>query len=208
MLRAMASRYRYPLTLLAAVCAVLVWSGIAPLERLTWLLEVMPAFVGIAVLVATGRRFPLTSLLYTFIALHTILLAVGGHYTYALVPLGEWVRDWFGLSRNHYDRLGHFAQGFVPALIAREVFIRLDVIGRRGWRNFLIVCACLAISAAYELFEWSAALVLHEGAESFLGTQGDPWDTQEDMCAALVGAVSALLLLSRWHDSQMRRLAR
>jgi putative membrane protein len=192
--------------LLTAVLAVFVWSGIAPHDRLTWWLEVAPAIAGFIVLAATWRRFRMTDLALTLIALHMILLCVGGKYTYALVPLGEWVKDALHLDRNHYDRLGHLAQGFVPAIIARELFIRLHVISKRGWRNFLIICTCGAISASYELIEWIVALVSKEASDSFLGTQGDPWDTQEDMACAFVGAALALLTLSRWHNAQIRRL--
>lgn len=192
--------------LLALVVAVLVWSGIAPFDRVTWWLEVTPAFVGLAVLLARWRKFPLTPLVTVLIAIHMIILAVGGHYTYALVPAGDWVRDWLGLSRNHYDRVGHLAQGFVPAMITRELFVRLEVFTRRTWIPFSILCVCLAISAVYEIVEWGAALWLGQGAESFLGTQGDPWDTQTDMFLAGVGAVCALAFLSRWHDRQMALL--
>ncbi len=192
--------------LLALVVAVLVWSGIAPFDRVTWWLEVTPVIVGIAVLLARWRKFPLTPLVTVLIAIHMILLAVGGHYTYALVPVGDWFRDWFHLSRNHYDRLGHLAQGFVPAMITRELFVRLEVFARRTWIPFSILCVCLAISVVYEVIEWGAALWLGQGAEAFLGTQGDPWDTQTDMFLAGVGAVCALAFLSRWHDRQMARL--
>ena len=197
---------RYPLFLIVAVTAVLVWSAIGAYEQITWLLEVAPALIGLAILLPTYRRFPLTPLLSTLVALHIVLLAVGGHYTYARVPLGDWLRDWLHFSRNHYDRLGHFAQGVVPAMIARELFIRLGVVAKRGWRNFLIVSVCLAISAAYELFEWLTALVLGQASDSFLGAQGDPWDTQADMFCALAGAILALALLAKWHDAQLRRL--
>ena len=203
----MNSRTRFPVALLAAVVAVLVWSGIRPLEYLTWLLEVTPALAGLAVLAFTWRRFPFTPLVCSLMAAHMILLAVGGHYTYAKVPVGAWFAEWLHLSRNHYDRLGHFAQGLVPAMIAREILIRLRVVSSPAWRNFFIVSICLAISATYELFEWSAAVVLGQKSDSFLGTQGDPWDTQEDMFCALVGAVCALLFLTRWHDAQLRRLS-
>lgn len=196
---------RLPLALLAFTVAILIWSGIRPFDYPTWILEVAPALAGIVVLAATFGRFRFTPLLYTLIAAHMILLAVGGHYTYALTPPGNWVRDWLHLSRNHYDRLGHLAQGFVPAMIARELFIRLHVVSTAGWRNFLIVCVCLAISAVYELIEWSTALVLGQKSDSFLGTQGDVWDTQQDMFMAMVGAVCALAFLSRWHDWQLRR---
>lgn len=199
---------RIPLALLALTLAVLLWSAIRPFDFLTWLLEVAPALAGLVILGATFRRFPLTALLYTLIAAHMIVLAVGGHYTYALVPIGDWVRDLLHLSRNHYDRLGHFAQGFVPAMIARELLIRLRVVAFRRWRNFLIVCVCMAISATYELIEWATALVLGQKSDSFLGTQGDAFDTQADMFMALVGAVCALVFLVRWHDSQLRSFVR
>ena len=199
-------RAAYVFFLLVVVVAVLVWSGIGCHDTPTWLLEVAPAVVGCIVLVLTWRRFPLTPLLYTLIAIHMIILAVGGHYTYALVPAGDWVKDWLHLSRNHYDRLGHLAQGFVPAIIAREIFMRLGVVERHGWRNFLIVSVCMAISALYELIEWTVALILREASDSFLGTQGDVWDTQVDMFLALVGACSAILLLWHWHDRQLVRL--
>ena len=199
------SASRFPALLLAAVLAVLAWSGIAPFDRFTWWLEVAPALIGLAILIPTHQRFPLTPLVSALIALHIAILCVGGKYTYALVPLGEWVREAFHLSRNHYDRLGHFAQGFVPAMIARELFIRWNVIASPRWRAFLIVCVCLAISACYELVEWLVAICSGEAGDAFLGTQGDVWDTQEDMALALVGAVCALALLGRWHDRQLAR---
>jgi putative membrane protein len=197
---------RFPLALLVATTGVLVWSGIRPFDYPTWVLEVFPVLVGMPLLLITYRRFRFTPLVYTLMAAHACLLSVGGHYTYALVPAGDWVRDWLDHSRNHYDRLGHVAQGFVPAMIARELLIRLHVVSSPAWRNFIIVSICMAISALYELLEWSTALVLGEQSDSFLGTQGDPWDTQMDMFLALAGAVTALALLGRWHDSQMRRL--
>ena len=196
----------YPLALLAAVLAVLAWSAAAPFDRLTWWLEVAPALVGLVVIAANWRRFRITDLVLTFIALHMILLCVGGHYTYALVPAGDWVKDALHLSRNHYDRLGHVAQGFVPALIARELLIRLRVVASAGWRRFFIVCIAMAISAVYELVEWITALVAGEASDSFLGTQGDVWDTQTDMALALVGAVCALAFFARWHDRQLGRV--
>ena len=199
-------RNAYALILLACVMAVLVWSGIGCYDTLTWLLEVAPALIGILVIGFTWKRFPLTPLLTTLIAIHMIILAVGGHYTYALVPAGDWVKEWLNLSRNHYDRLGHLAQGFVPAMIARELFMRLGVVERHGWRNFLIVSVCMLISAVYELIEWAVALVLGETSDAFLGTQGDAWDTQTDMFLALVGACSAIALLWHWHDRQLVRL--
>lgn len=194
------------LTLFAAVLAVLAWSGYEPKDRLTWWLEVTPTIIGLVVLVAIHRRFRFTPLASVLIALHMMILCVGGKYTYALVPLGDWVREAFGFARNHYDRLGHVAQGFVPAILAREVLIRRKVIAGAAWRAFLVVCVCLAISATYELVEWAVAMISGEAADSFLGTQGDNWDTQEDMACALFGALAALVLLSRWHDRQLARI--
>ncbi len=183
--------------------AVLVWSGYEPKDTVTWLLEVSPAVIGAAVLFATRQRFPLTRLVYVLILVHCVILMIGGHYTYADVPLGEWFRDFFDPPRNNYDKLGHFAQGFVPAIIARELLLRLGIVNGAGWRNFIIVCVCLAISAFYELIEWWVALLSEEAAEAFLGMQGYEWDTQSDMFLALIGAVSALVLLGTWHDRQM-----
>jgi putative membrane protein len=185
--------------------ATLVWSGIQPKDYPTWLLEVLPALIGFAVLAATRRKFPLTRLAYVLILLHCVVLMVGGHYTYAEVPLFDWIRDWFNLERNNYDKLGHFMQGFVPAIIAREILVRNAIVAGRGWLVFIIVCVCLAISAFYELIEWWVAILSAEAAESFLGTQGYVWDTQSDMLFALIGAALALLFLSGWHDRQMNR---
>jgi len=186
---------------------VLVWSGSAPRDRFTWWLEVAPALLAAPILALTYRRFPLTTLAYTLVLLHAIILMVGGHYTYAEVPLFDRLSAWMGWSRNNFDKLGHFAQGFVPALIAREVFIRFDVVPVRAWRNVLIVALCLAISALYELVEWLVAVLSGTDAEAFLGTQGYVWDTQSDMALALVGAISSLLLLARFHDRQLRELS-
>ncbi|MFP5506381.1 MAG: DUF2238 domain-containing protein [Gammaproteobacteria bacterium] len=197
-----------PALWLAAYCAVLIWSGIEPKDRFTWFLEVMPALIALPLLAFTRRRFPLTPLVYVLILLHCIVLMVGGHYTYAEVPLFDWLRDEFGLARNNYDKVGHFAQGFVPALVAREILIRLAVIRGAAWRNFFIVCFCLAVSAFYELIEWWVALASDEAAEAFLGTQGYVWDTQSDMGWALFGALLALALLGRLHDRQLRALDR
>ena len=188
--------------------ATLVWSGIEPKDSTTWVLEVLPAVVGFAVMVATRRRFPLTSLAYLLILAHCIVLMVGGHYTYAEVPLFDWIRDGFGLERNNYDKLGHFMQGFVPAIVAREILVRNAIIAGKGWMSFIIVCICLAISAFYELIEWWVAILSDEAAEAFLGTQGYVWDTQSDMMYALVGAIAALVLLSKLHDKQIKRVAR
>jgi len=183
---------------------VLVWSGIAPKDFITWCLEVFPAVAAAIVLWLTRERFPLTPLVYALILVHCIILMVGGHYTYAEVPLGDWLRDAFDGTRNNYDKLGHLAQGFIPAMIARELVIRLAVFNSARWRDFFIVSFCLGFSAFYELIEWWVALMSDEAAESFLGTQGYIWDTQSDMGFALLGAIVALLLLSKLHDKQLR----
>lgn len=189
---------------IAVFAITLVWSGIAPKDLMTWGLEVFPALIGALVLWVTRERFPLTPLVYVLILVHCVILMVGGHYTYAEVPLGDWIRDAFDGTRNNYDKLGHFAQGFVPALIAREIVIRLDVFNSVRWRDFFIVSFCLGFSAFYELIEWWVALLSDEAADSFLGTQGYIWDTQSDMWLALIGAVAALSLLSKMHDKQLR----
>ncbi len=183
---------------------VLTWSAIHPKDRFTWFLEVLPALVGLVVLALSRRRFPLTRLLYWLILAHCIVLMIGGHYTYAEVPLFDWIRDQFHLQRNNYDKVGHFFQGFVPALIARELIVRLNLVNGRGWRNFFVLCVVLALSAFYELIEWWVALASGDEAVAFLGTQGDPWDTQSDMFLALIGGSLALALLSRLHDRQLR----
>jgi putative membrane protein len=195
------------LVLLLIVAAVFVWSGWHPSDRLTWWLEVFPGLAGIAILAVTYRRFRLTTLCYALIAAHICLLCVGGHYTYARVPLFDWLRTVFGWHRNHYDRLGHFAQGLVPAIIAREIFLRTNVLNRRGWLPFLILSVCMGISAFYELIEWWTALLGGVASTAFLGTQGDVWDTQEDMFMALIGATCALVFLSRIHNRAIARLA-
>lgn len=189
---------------IAVFMMVLIWSGIAPKDFMTWTLEVFPAVVGAVVLWFTRERFPLTTMLYGLILVHCIILMVGGHYTYAEVPVGDWIRDLFDGARNNYDKLGHFAQGFVPAMIARELVIRLEVFNSARWRDFFIVSFCLGFSAFYELIEWWVALMSDEAADAFLGTQGYIWDTQSDMGFALFGAIAALLLLSKVHDNQMR----
>ena len=188
---------------IATFLGVLIWSGIGPKDYVTWGLEVFPAVLGGVVLWISRERFPLTTLVYVLILIHCVILMVGGHYTYAEVPLGEWFREAFDGIRNNYDKLGHFAQGFIPALIARELMIRLDVFNSVPWRNFFIVCFCLAFSAFYELIEWWVALLSDEAADAFLGTQGYVWDTQSDMGWALFGAVLSLVLLGRWHDKQL-----
>ncbi len=189
--------------LLALASMALVVSGIGPNDRLTWFFETLPILVGVPVLVLTRRTFPLTPLLYRLLFLHALILALGGHYTYAEVPLGFWFQDLLDLSRNHYDRLGHLAQGFVPAILVREVLARTSPLAGSRWLAVLTVMVCLAFSAFYELIEWWSAVILGGSADAFLGTQGDPWDTQWDMFLALVGAVSALVLLSRRHDHQL-----
>lgn len=201
------SENRLPLliTLLAAMMIALVVSGLQPYDRTTWLMEVAPVLVALPILVATRNRYPLTTLLYVLIFLHALVLILGGAYTYARVPLGFWVQDWFGLSRNPYDKLGHFMQGFVPAMIAREILLRGRFVRGPRMTGFLCICVALAISACYELIEWWAALALGQGAEEFLGTQGDAWDTQSDMFLALIGATVAITTLARAHDEQLRR---
>lgn len=189
-----------------SLAAVFIWSLVRPHDYFTWLLEVLPAIIGVAVLVATYRRFRFSTLVYTLICLHAIILMVGGHYTYAEVPLFNWVRDVFGFSRNHFDRLGHFAQGFVPAIIAREILLRTTPLRRGKMLFYLIVSICLAISALYEIGEWRAAVTFGDSASAFLGTQGDPWDTQWDMTFALIGAITALLTLPRLHDRSMQKI--
>ena len=188
----------------AVFVGVLLWSAFKPTDPMIWVLEIAPAIIGAAVLVFTRKRFPLTTLTYVLILIHCIVLMVGGHYTYAEVPIGDWLRDTFDQSRNNYDKLGHFAQGFIPAMIAREIVVRLEVFNSTKWRNFFIVCFCLALSAFYELIEWWTAVLAGESADAFLSTQGYVWDTQADMWTALVGAVLALLLLGSWQDKQLR----
>jgi len=192
--------------LLAAGGVALALTAIRPHDYFTWFLEVAPILIAVPVLVATYRRFPLTPLAYRLIFLHALILMVGGHYTYAEVPLGFWVQRALGLARNHYDRLGHFAQGFVPALLAREILIRRSPLRPGKWLFFLVTCVCLAISACYEFVEWWTAVTTGDSATAFLGTQGDPWDTQWDMFMALVGSLTAQLTLSRVQDRQLERL--
>ncbi len=198
---------RSQFALLLIFLCILVWSAIRPHDYFTWILEVFPALLAALLLVATGRRFPLTTLTYSLICAHAVILMVGGHYTYAEVPLGFWMRDAFHLARNDYDRIGHFAQGFVPAMVAREVLIRKGVVRGRGWLYAVVVAMCLAISALYELLEWRVAVASGSASDAFLGTQGDPWDTQEDMATALVGAMLAPLLLGWLQDRQIPALS-
>lgn len=189
--------------LVGAVLIALGLSGAAPLERGTWFLEVVWVLVGLPLVLLTWRRFPLTTLLCWLLVLHTVVLAYGGHYTYAETPVGNWARDAFDLDRNHYDRLGHLVQGFVPAIAVRELLLRLTPLRVGGWLFVLVTAVCLAISACFEFVEWAAAVVLGAGADAFLATQGDQWDTQWDMFLALIGALLAQLLLSRLHDRQL-----
>jgi putative membrane protein len=195
-----------PWCLLGVVAASLGWSAINPHDRITWWLEVLPVVIAAPLLLATARSFPLTTLVYWLIALHALILILGGHYTYARVPLGFWLQDALDLARNPYDRIGHIAQGFVPAIIAREILLRRSPLVPGKWLFFIVCSICLAISACYEFIEWWAALIGGGSAESFLGTQGDVWDTQWDMFLALNGAIAAQLLLSRVHDRQLARL--
>lgn len=197
---------RFRLLLLLPVLAALIVSGISPYDRLTWVMEVLPVLLIVPLLAFTAGRFPLTRLLYLLIAMHALILIAGGAYTYARVPLGEWVKDAFDLARNPYDKLGHLAQGLVPAIAARELLIRHALVNGRAIAAVLSVCVAMAISAVYELIEWAAALIMGQGADEFLGTQGDQWDTQSDMFMALIGATIAMTLLARWHDRAMARL--
>ena len=192
----------------AAMVALLALSAWRPFDLTTWAMEVAPIAVVLPLLWAAHRRFPLTPLLYALIFLHALVLMLGGHYSYARVPLGDWLRDWFHISRNPYDGIGHLAQGFIPAIAARELLLRRTKLERGGWLFTIVTSVCLAISAIYELIEWQVAVAIGQGADEFLGTQGDPWDTQKDMAFAWLGAVSAQLLLARWHDAQLARLPR
>jgi putative membrane protein len=193
-------------TWLVIFFSVLLWSAINPKDYLTWLLETAPAMAAFIVLIATRQRFRLTDLAYDLILILSLILMIGGHYTYAEVPLFDWFKDVFNQDRNNFDKLGHFAQGFVPAIIAREIIIRNQVLKNGNWLNFFVICICLAISAFYELIEWWVAIVSKEAAESFLGTQGYIWDTQSDMAFALLGAMVALVTLKHSHDRQISKL--
>jgi putative membrane protein len=201
----MARNEALPLALLGVVAIALLVSAIGPTDRLTWWLEVLPVLIGVPLLLLTARRFPLTNLLYVLIACHALVLILGAHYTYAKVPLGFWVRDALDLVRNPYDRLGHFVQGFVPAIIAREILVRKHVVRGRGWLFFVVTSICLAFSACFELFEWLVAVIGGGSAEQYLATQGDEWDTQWDMFCALCGAVIAQIALAGVHDRALAR---
>jgi len=197
---------KYIYSLLIVFFAVFIWSAINPFDYFTWFLEIVPALIGVGILSFTYRRFRFTNLVYFLILIHSVILMAGGHYTYAEVPLFDSLADVLNHTRNNYDKVGHFAQGFIPALIIREIVIRQDVINGAKWRSFIIVCICLAISAAYEFIEWFVAIQSGEDAESFLGTQGYIWDTQSDMLFATMGAISALVLLSNLHNRQLKSI--
>lgn len=197
---------REPLVLLGLTLLALLVSALAPYDRATWWMEVAPVLIALPILLVTWRGFPLTPLLYRLIFLHALVLILGGYYTYARVPVGFWVQDLFDLGRNHYDRLGHLVQGFVPALVAREILLRRSPLVPGKWLFFLVTCVTLAISATYELVEWGTAVMAGEGAVDFLGTQGDPWDSQWDMFLALIGAIAAQLLLARVQDRELGTL--
>ncbi len=199
---------RLPAGLLAGFLCVLVWSGWEPRDRFTWALEVFPAVMGVGLLVTTYRRFRFTPLVYVLMAVHSVILLVGGHYTYAEMPLFNWLRDALGLARNHYDRLGHVAQGFFPALVAREALLRTSPLRPGKWLFFLVTCVCLALSAAYELLEMTVAVVTGDSADAFLALQGDVWDSQKDMALALASAIAAQLVLGRQHDRALAHLSR
>lgn len=200
----MHKRSRIPAILLTVVLCGLIASGLAPNDRLTWVLEIFPILLALPVLIATARSNPLTPLLYWLLAIHAAILSTGGHYTYADVPLGFWMQDWLGFARNHFDRIGHFVQGFVPAILMRELLLTKTSLRHPGWIFWLVCAMCLACSALYELFEWAAAVTLGQSATAFLGTQGDEWDTQWDMFLALVGAITAQLMLAQRHNRQLR----
>ena len=186
--------------------AILIWSGINPKDYFTWFLEVLPALIGIIILAVTYNKFRLTKLAYSLILIHCIILMVGGHYTYAEVPLFDWIKNHFDLARNNYDKIGHLAQGFIPAIIAREILIRKEIVKRDNWLSFIVVSICLAISAFYELIEWWVAELTGESAEAFLGTQGYVWDTQSDMALALFGAIFSLVAFSKIHNKQLKKM--
>lgn len=193
-------------SLLLLICLVFIWSAIKPLDYFTWFLEVSPAVIGVLVLILTFKKFRFTNLIYVLIFIHCVILIVGGHYTYAEVPLFHWIQEIFHQSRNNYDKLGHLAQGFVPAMLTRELLIRKKVVTGQNWLNFIIVCVTMAISATYEFIEWGVSLTTGEGGDSFLGTQGYIWDTQSDMLYATIGAIGALIVLTKIHNRQLLKL--
>ena len=200
------SREKSLILSMLALLLILTFSGIHPYDRVTWLMEVAPILIALPVMAATYRRFPLTTLLYVLIFIHALILIAGGTYTYARVPLGLWIQDLLSLNRNPYDKIGHFMQGFVPFLVTREILLRGGYLTGRKMAAFLSICVAMAISAWYELIEWWSALAMGQGADEFLGTQGDQWDTQSDMFFAFIGAITALIIMSRLHDRQMNRM--
>jgi putative membrane protein len=193
-------------TLLILTVVLFIWSAINPFEYFTWFLEVLPALIGIILLIVTFKRFRFTNLVYILIFLHCAILIIGGHYTYAEVPLFDWIQETFSQSRNNYDKVGHFAQGFVPAMIIREILIRKNVVRSNKWLNFVVVCIAMAISVTYEFIEWAVSLGTGEGGDAFLGTQGYIWDTQSDMLYATVGAIFALIFMSKIHYRQIEKI--
>jgi putative membrane protein len=199
-------RNKYLFFLSSIYFAVLIWSGINPKDYYTWILEVIPGVIGLIVLAFTYKRFRFTNFLYTLMLIHCCILFVGGHYTYAEVPLFDWIRDLTNGTRNNYDKLGHFTQGFVPAMIARELFLRLKVVNGKVWTGFFCVCVALAISAFYEFVEWWTVVLSGSSAEAFLGTQGYVWDTQSDMLYALIGSLAAVILFSKYHDARLKEI--
>lgn len=202
----MAQANRIPVLMLFVTGLILIWSAINPFDRFTWWLEVAPVLIVVPLLIGTYRCFRLTDLLYVLIAIHAAILMVGGHYTYANVPLFNLIQEWTGAARNSYDGVGHFAQGFIPAIVARELLLRTSTLSAGRWLAVIIVMGCLGISAIYEIIEWTVAAMTGDNAEEFLGTQGDPWDTQKDMALAGIGAIVAQLLLNRLHDRQLLKL--
>lgn len=196
------------IVLLIILSIVCVWSAINPYGKTLWILEALPFLIGFATLAATYKRFQFTDITYIFILIHFIILLIGAHYTYARVPLFDWIRDEFGLMRNNYDKVGHFAQGFIPAFIVREILVRLKVLNKKSWLPFFVVCICLSISAVYELFEWFVAVVIKQSADDFLGMQGYEWDTQSDMLCATIGAIVMLIFFSKLQDKQIGEIER
>lgn len=202
----MLSTRRYHSVLLAALAVVFVWSVMRPHDLFTWLLEALPVIIGLPILLLTCRRFPLSRLAYGLLLIHAVILLVGAHYTYAEMPLFSWLRDTYDLDRNYYDRLGHIAQGFIPAIVVREILLRQSPLQPGKWLGLIVLSICLAISALYEMLEWWVAVASGSDAVAFLATQGDVWDTQWDMFLCLLGAIASLILLSRWHDKSLQRL--
>lgn len=202
----MKSNKKFYLILLAMLLSILIWSVIEPKDLFIWFLEVLPVIIGVSVLICIYAKYRFSNFIYVLITIESIILIVGGHYTYAEMPIFNWIRDTFDLSRNYYDRLGHFMQGFIPAMIAREIIIRNKVINKKKYLSFIVICICLAISASYELIEFVVAKLTGNAADAFLGTQGDVWDTQWDMLMALIGSVTSLSLFSRYHDKKLTQL--